>query len=705
MSSYNLREYRQWILWDYEDGTKIPKKLTGQNARSNDPASWYSFEELAGHSQVAFVFSSDDPFFGIDLDDCIEAGKLNAQAEEIVSAFRGKALIEISPSKTGIKITAAGKKPEGSRCVYWLGLQKIEIYDRVRFWTITDDLLFAGDSGEIQDCQQELDSLLGKLTSENKAKPVQAPIYTKITIEAQNELEQRARRYLESIPLPTKGTINDTLFSVCGHLHSFRTADHAALSPQQIFSLAWGWCHGCDPGLTEDYLWDRIETSARCGKARELKYPDERYTAIDQAELVKIDLSGEEDEEELVEQWVPKSGLIREIYDYYMQVAVFPSPIMGMGTAMSLVEMLFGQRLQTETGLRTNDLNVVLGPTGCGKEACEKTISKILMEAGYDNYIMPAGVQSGNGLLGFLAENPVCIWVKDEFGVYLEGVFGKRKQPMEAQVGRFLLELYNKADTRYSGNAHAAGAKHIIEQPHLVLLGLSTYGTIFEHLSFKDVESGLLNRMAFWCVTQSPPWKDDVTTVEPSEAMISRIRRWIEFQPKNAKGKPQPITLMMTPEARQRWCAHRKAIYERKDREDTGRASMWSRTAARTLKFALCAAASRQVGPEAISEFQKPQIEISDVDWAIRLSNWVTRSACDLISANTTNTTRSKAEIAILDFVKNTPDWVSLRVIQRTRRIVRGDLIAAAQRLAAEKAIQYDSKPYGSREKHQVKRC
>lgn len=701
---FDLEKYDQWLLWDYEDGTKIPKQTNGRNAKSNDPSTWARYADVIGHEKIAFVISESDPFFGVDLDDSITDGVLTAEASEIVEQFRNKALIEISPSGTGLKITAVGKKPEGSRCVYWSGKQRVEIYDKSRFWTITKQPLYASDSQEIRDCQDELNWLVDRLAGDEWQRKTTQPSCTNFSYSGDSEIERRAKKYLASVPTPRKGTINDTLFSVCGHLHAFRTVDHLGLSPKQVFELVWAWCAGCDPGLTQDYLWERVESSARCGKSRDLKYPEIQYTPITKEDLVAIELGTEKDDEELVEEMVPSSGLIREIYDFYNEISISPSPVMGMATAMAAIETILGQRLQTETGLRTNDLNVVLGPTGCGKEACEKTIAKLFAAADCDSMIMPSGVQSGNGLLNFMSGQSVAIWVKDEFGVYLENVFGKRKNPMEAQVGRYLLELYNKADGRYSGNAHASGTKHAIEQPHLVLLGLSTQGTIFDSLSFRDVENGMMNRLSFWVVTQNPPAKRNIQITSPPERLVSTVRRWVEWVVQDSKGNPDPVIFKMTPEANERWYTHRQAIYDRKDYEETARASMWSRTAARSLKFALCKRASEIIGPEAISEFQRPQIEYSDVEWGIRLSNWLTRSACDLIAANTSDTNKGKAEIAILDFVSKTEGWVNLRTIQRNRKIIKGDLVAAATRLASEKRIAFERSNYGKRERLQVRK-
>ena len=154
--------------------------------------------------------------------------------------------------------------------------------------------------------------------------------------------------------------------------------------------------------------------------------------------------------------------------------------------------------------------------------------------------------------------------------------------------------------------------------------------------------------------------------------------------------------LHMTPEAKERWYAHYHMIAERKNDEESSRSAMWSRTAARSLKFALCSRASRLFGPQAISEFSQPQIELCDVDWGIALSNWLTRSACDLITANLSDTSQGKAEMAILKVVADIEGWVSLRDVSRKTKISAGDLRQAAKRLAKAGRIELDARKYGT---------
>jgi putative DNA primase/helicase len=109
-----LRKRPQWVGWRYQTRhgkqTKVPiDAKTGRNAKSNDRSTWSDFEtalaavekyHLAG---VGYVFSADDPFTGIDLDDCRDAttGEIAPWAQEIIDAF--PTYWEVSPSGTGVK--------------------------------------------------------------------------------------------------------------------------------------------------------------------------------------------------------------------------------------------------------------------------------------------------------------------------------------------------------------------------------------------------------------------------------------------------------------------------------------------------------------------------------------------------------------------------------------------------------------------------
>jgi putative DNA primase/helicase len=109
-----LRSRPQWVGWRYEtrDGkqTKVPINAhTGRLAKSNDPGTWTPYETALAAAEkyelegVGYMFSEDDPFIGIDIDDCrdAETGVIASWAQEIMDSV--PTYWEVSPSGTGVK--------------------------------------------------------------------------------------------------------------------------------------------------------------------------------------------------------------------------------------------------------------------------------------------------------------------------------------------------------------------------------------------------------------------------------------------------------------------------------------------------------------------------------------------------------------------------------------------------------------------------
>lgn len=144
-----MRSYRHWLVWKLElrdDGpTKVPSKVpyiaggVGR-ASSTDSRTWRTFEEAAQalgtgrYNGIGFVFSSGDPFTGVDLDKCrnAETGVIEEWAEEVVQEIGGYA--EISPSGTGVHIIVRGKAPNKRR-------GRVEAYSLERYFAMTGQVL------------------------------------------------------------------------------------------------------------------------------------------------------------------------------------------------------------------------------------------------------------------------------------------------------------------------------------------------------------------------------------------------------------------------------------------------------------------------------------------------------------------------------------------------------------------------------------
>jgi len=170
-----LREWHQWVCWRWEKRkdkngndtwTKPPMQPNGEYANSTNPETWTSFDNALaalqagrGLAGIGFVFA-DDPYSGIDIDDCRNSqnGIIQPWARLIIE--RLNSYTEISPSGTGVKTWIRAKLSAGgrhrNRRAYEGG--EIEIYSRGRYFTVTSQHL-TGTPNTIESRQRELDQL------------------------------------------------------------------------------------------------------------------------------------------------------------------------------------------------------------------------------------------------------------------------------------------------------------------------------------------------------------------------------------------------------------------------------------------------------------------------------------------------------------------------------------------------------------------
>jgi hypothetical protein len=163
-----VKELAQWINWRYEerDGklTKVPVcPHTGELAAVNRPETWGTYDKAVlaskehGHDGVGFVFTEEDPYSGIDLDECRdpETGEVGDWATELVEQLNS--YTELSPSGGGVHILVKAKLPLGGR-----RKDQIEMYDTGRFFTVTGQHLPCTPR-RIEDRQAEVEVLHRKL--------------------------------------------------------------------------------------------------------------------------------------------------------------------------------------------------------------------------------------------------------------------------------------------------------------------------------------------------------------------------------------------------------------------------------------------------------------------------------------------------------------------------------------------------------------
>lgn len=144
-----MKRLSRWVKWrkipkkDREGNikwSKIPYSVKDSNSFDwNNPNNWTDYNiakaYLDGYDGLGYVLVEEDNIVAIDLDNCINKGKLSLFAREIIKKFDGS-YMELSQSKKGIHIFIKGSISKN------LNLKNlgIEIYKDNRFIALTGEL-------------------------------------------------------------------------------------------------------------------------------------------------------------------------------------------------------------------------------------------------------------------------------------------------------------------------------------------------------------------------------------------------------------------------------------------------------------------------------------------------------------------------------------------------------------------------------------
>ena len=168
-----LRDRDQWVLWKAVEKTngsgvakitKVPYSAitpeTPRKASVTNPQHWSSFDQVAnaliledGYDGIGFVFTKNDPYVGVDFDNCIdEHGVIDPEVQQAIHQL--DSYTEISVSGRGIHSIPRGALKGAGHCDTRRGF---EMYDHSRYFTFTGKPL--NGFSKLQDRQDQIDEL------------------------------------------------------------------------------------------------------------------------------------------------------------------------------------------------------------------------------------------------------------------------------------------------------------------------------------------------------------------------------------------------------------------------------------------------------------------------------------------------------------------------------------------------------------------
>lgn len=337
-------------------------------------------------------------------------------------------------------------------------------------------------------------------------------------------------------------------------------------------------------------------------------------------------------------------GFLGDLIRHLDETAEYPCPEFFLAAALCLLSVVTGRKVQDYRGTRTNIFCVVCGPSGAGKDHARKTIRRILKDTPLEG---PESLTSGTALTVALGESPALLCQVDEIGIFLKGACSDKAPAHQADLIKSTMTAFTSPDSFWRPTGYAAKEKNVgIEQPHLVIHGTTTPESFFDALNGTHVASGFMGRLL---VFTSPQMgyveQQDFELTPPPDSVMNFVNDWISSPYDgnlNSHFRDVP-TLTIAPEARERLKEHFRQIASRRIGEDPLRAAIWSRASEKTSKLALLHTLSR--GDKCTS--------LASADWAVSVSNQLTRRLVALIGANVADSEHHRRVQKVLRIVKD----------------------------------------------------
>ena len=405
---------------------------------------------------------------------------------------------------------------------------------------------------------------------------------------------------------------------------------------------------------------------------------------------------------EVPKEILSPGGMLQEICNFIEINSPVSIPLFNIAASIVTIGNIAGQKVMTETGLRTNVYAITLGYSGSGKNAPFGTIPQLLMKTEAHQSIGATELTSSTAILKALANEKghVSMMMLDEIGMVLKGL--KKPDSPAADVPRMLTKLFSGTDRPEIKN-YANGDAITVPWSHLSFYGASTPERFWESLTPGEVLDGFLARVLVFESRHDAPFPKSILAFNSSPLLVDKIDRiWaikteLEQSSGNIERIPRPKIIPQTDEARACFQEYALKYHNMKNQhKDDGVSSIYGRCAEHAAKLALIHAVSKHC--EKVT-----RVSIDSVQWAWTVVEYLTenivRQIRDNIADNETHRWKQKIVKNIHKCMvkKNTSKGslyvgASMRELQRdcARGLCRKDLDSFLESLIISEEIGID---------------
>jgi Protein of unknown function (DUF3987) len=227
----------------------------------------------------------------------------------------------------------------------------------------------------------------------------------------------------------------------------------------------------------------------------------------------------------------PAAGLVGDLMRYFLESSRYPMHEGACLAAFGLMAGIAGRCFNIDgTGL--NLYLLLLAESGRGKEdmdsGIERVLSAVRMQVpAIDECIGPNTFASGQALGRALETNQCFLSIQGEFGLRLRELNDPRAPSSVLVLRRMLLDVYAKSGwgKKLRPTVYSDREKNtkLVHSPCLTILGESTPGHVFDSLSFRDIDDGLLPRCLILHCQSPRPRASRNSGTAPSAELAKRF--------------------------------------------------------------------------------------------------------------------------------------------------------------------------------------
>ena len=388
--------------------------------------------------------------------------------------------------------------------------------------------------------------------------------------------------------------------------------------------------HFCD-------LWEYVEGNAdyifECSYVLGLKLPGTAFdcslcpvTHAKNSVAVIDTIPVDQEVKSLPKELLYPGGLLGDIMDFTKRSSVVSHPLFNLAGAIALLGTMAGQKVMTETGLRTNFINIIIGYSSSGKDAPQSAIPRLLQGTHTASKLLGATeLTSSAAILKDLEKNPVSLMIIDEVGMTMKSM--SNPQSHIADIPRQLTKLFSSTDRGHT--KRYSESKRDIELPyhHSSLLGATTPNVFYDSLTEGDISTGFIPRGLFFFSDHLPIIPSGDVDFTPDTNLAKQLDLITHIPTKVAKrvivgGQsveiPQPIIIERDKSADILFSDFQKDCHKLliKHHQEPLKAAIYGRLAEHAAKLSLI---------HAVSRFGKTVKDVNkaDVEWGIGLAEYL----------------------------------------------------------------------------------